>query len=386
MNEEWENIVKSIAVGDIISLGIENYVVVQVFTKSLSGNTYKVKNQRTGIYYVIKEFVDNQLFGERDSETNRIRYRRPEGGNKSKAEMLCEKEIAFQRMVLSEKETNNRYIFPMEEYFDNSNDDYKNAPLLITYTENGVVLSEYCNQMQNNRDLGDIFLIVKAICHAVNSLHTKQVLHLDLKPDNLYLEKNKDSYLIKILDLGSAQKIGEFNYQLFSLSSGTVLFRSPNIGKLGNAYTECQRERIISQLSFYDDIYSIANILMYLLLGKTYTEIRNRLPQKGERETDKLENDLKKYGMKSLTWCHSYLKLMFDKLKNKEYTSVIAENNMDVSSSFYNDVCVLSEIVVGKGYYPESVRRNGNTFMERYIANRGISIDNRMIPDIEPRV
>lgn len=375
---------KPIAIGDIISLDNENYVVVQIFTKSLSGNTYKVKNRRTGIYYVIKEFVDNQLFGERDPKTNRIRYRKKEE-SKSKAEMLCEKEIAFQRMVLSEKDTNNRYIFPMEESFYNSN-EYVYAPLLITYTEEGIVLSEYCNRMQNDRDLGDIFMIVKAICHAVNSLHMKQVLHLDLKPDNLYLEKNKDSYLIKILDLGSAQKIGEFNYQLFSLSSGTVLFRSPNIGKLGNAYTECQRDRIISQLSFYDDIYSIANILMYLLLGKTYTEIRNRLPQKGERETDKLENDLKKYGMKSLTWCHSYLKLMFEKLKNKEYTSVIAENSMDVSSSFYNDVCVLSEIVVGKGYYPESVRRNGNTFMERYIANRGISIDNRMIPDIEPRV
>lgn len=375
-----------LSIGDIIVIENEKYSVVQVFTKSLSGNTYKVKNVRTGVYFVIKEFVDSLIDGERDLVTNRIWYQKSDETLKSKAEILCEKEIAFQRMVLSEDGTNNRYVFPMEIHLDTQKGKYTYAPLLSVYTEKGIVLSEYCSQMQNKRDITEIFMIMKAMCHAVDSLHEKNILHLDLKPDNLYLEKDKDSCIIKILDLGSAQKINEFDHKLFSLSSGTVAFRSPNVGKLGNAYTERQKAKIISKLSFYDDVYSLANILLYLLLGKTFTEINDRNPRKGEHKKEMFENDLVEYGFNTLVWCHSYLKYMFDKLKNKKYTCVIAQNSSDEPYSFYSDICTLSEIAVGEGYYPESIRQNGSAFMERYVLNRGIKINENMIPDIELQV
>ena len=209
---------------------------------------------------------------------------------------------------------------------------------------------------------------------------------MDLKPDNLFLEKEKDSYLVKILDLGSAQMMNEFDYQLFSLSSGTTAFRSPNVGILGNAYSKRQIERIAPQLSFYEDVYSIANIFLYLLLGRTYNDVKNRIPKKGERESEKLEHDLSEFGSDELVWCYSFINHIFERLKNKEYTCVIAENSTDENFSFYKDICVLSDIVAGQGYYPESIRQNGNAFMKRYIANRKIRIDSKMIPDIEPRV
>ena len=375
---------KTLSTGDLLTIGKEEYSVIQVYNKSLSGNTYKVKNKRTGIFLVIKEFISDQVKGYRDPKTNRIRCATTDATNR--CAQLCQKEITFQRLVLAENDTNNRYVFPMDEHIDYDEHGKPFAPLLSVYTEKGDVLSEYCRKARDQRNVKEILKIMKAICHAVNSLHQKDILHLDLKPDNLFLEQDVDTCVVKILDLGSAQKINEFNYQLFSLSSGTIAFRSPNIGMLSNAYTEMQRNRIISKLSFYDDVYSIANIFIFLLLGKTYSEIKSRIPRKGERESEKFKDDLLELGPKELEWCYSFINQMFEKLKNKEYTCVIAKNSAEIPFSFYSDVCTLSEIVEGQGYYPESIRQNGNAFMKRYIANRKIRIDSKMIPDIEPRV
>ena len=377
---------KTLSIGDTLVLGNEEYTVVQIFTKSLSGNTYKVKNKRSGVFFVIKEFLDKKCSGNRDYKTNRLIYEKTDASIKSDAEKLCEKEIAFQRLVLSENNTNNRYVFHMEEYLDKDELGNTYAPLLSVYTEKGDVLSGYYKEMQGHINLKETIQIIKAICYAVNSLHKKNVLHLDLKPDNLFLEKEKDSYLVKILDLGSAQMMNEFDYQLFSLSSGTTAFRSPNVGILGNAYSKRQIERIAPQLSFYEDVYSIANIFLYLLLGRTYNDVKNRIPKKGERESEKFEHDLSEFGPDELVWCYSFINHIFERLKNKEYTCVITEDRTEENFSFYKDICILSDIVAGQGYYPESIRQNGNSFMKRYIANRKIRIDSKMIPDIEPRV
>lgn len=94
--------------------------------------------------------------------------------------------------------------------------------------------------------------IFDALCRSVEKLH-KEMLHLDLKPDNVFVEQDIN---VLLLDLGSSSRISE----LMALKNAgnnfqhTQLFSAPEVDA-------------IQLLSPASDVFSLGKILFYMLTG-----------------------------------------------------------------------------------------------------------------------
>lgn len=78
------------------------------------------------------------------------------------------------------------------------------AYLVMPY-EYGCTLSKYIN-IENNLTEQDILGIIEGVFSAVQMFHENNIIHLDLKPGNIWIRPNKESL---ILDFGTARIIND---------------------------------------------------------------------------------------------------------------------------------------------------------------------------------
>ncbi|MGE0126860.1 MAG: SUMF1/EgtB/PvdO family nonheme iron enzyme [Blastocatellales bacterium] len=99
--------------------------------------------------------------------------------------------------------------------------------------------------------------IVRQICGAVDAAHRSGVIHRDLKPDNILIEKVQNAERVKVLDFGIA-KLRETKTEGFLTQAGTIIgtpqYMSPE---------QCQSK----PLDPSSDIYSIGVLLYEMLTG-----------------------------------------------------------------------------------------------------------------------
>ena len=106
----------------------------------------------------------------------------------------------------------------------------------------------------NERDCGIIF---QQVCKAIQILHRKRVVHMDIKPDNILIDSNNTPFLA---DFGSAAKIPQG--AKFRHATGTEEFAAPEV-LAGEPYNP-----------FPADIWSLGVLLYSMLTGK-YPKIKN---------------------------------------------------------------------------------------------------------------
>ena len=97
-------------------------------------------------------------------------------------------------------------------------------------------------------------------------MHSRKIMHRDLKPDNILLTKSDFSATLKLIDFGLSKKIENFdNIRLnHSMGVGTPIYMSPEV---------------LSKNSDYDyqvDLWSLGLVLFEMLFGKNiYEECTN---------------------------------------------------------------------------------------------------------------
>eukprot|EP01084_Bolivina_argentea_P304967 526775_1 len=144
--------------------------------------------------------------------------------------------------------TKNEYICSLFEVYEDRNYLY----LLLDYLSGGELLTK----IEDEDGLTEIYSvsILKQILSAINYMHQNNIVHLDLKPDNI-LFVTSQQIKIKIIDFGEAKVMKSKNDKI-NVKIGTPYYMSPEI--------------IIDNPSvnpFKSDIWSIGVITFCMLFG-----------------------------------------------------------------------------------------------------------------------
>lgn len=176
------------------------------------------------------------------------------------------------RMVRNEIEllsiTDHPNIVKIYEYFE----DHETFSIIMEYLEGGE-LFEYISKRDTFSE-GLACKIMKQVLNALSYLHSHQIIHSDLKAENIMLVSNSsEDFQVKLIDFGMASKF-EPNEKLNSIQ-GTPYYMAPEI------LTACYDSKV--------DIWSCGILLFILLSGKP--------PFEGDELKDVLlkvvKNDLK---------------------------------------------------------------------------------------------
>lgn len=132
---------------------------------------------------------------------------------------------------------------------------------------NGMDLQRYIeNRAKNGLDHKTLVSIANSVIDGLEYAHSKNILHLDIKPSNIF--RTADGY-IKIIDFGIARVVGENAEIVEGASKLTVTGETGGStfkGTLGYASPEQQFGK---SLSYASDIFSFGKTLHFLATGTT---------------------------------------------------------------------------------------------------------------------
>ena len=143
-------------------------------------------------------------------------------------------------------------------------------------------LFDIFNENRKRMSLEDICLIANQILERIQWVHSKNIVHRDIKPDN-FLIGRKDPNIIYLIDFGLSKKYKSsttgkhIRFGFTGKLTGTVRFASANALRGG-------------EQSRKDDLESIGYMLIFFMRGK--------LPWQGVMGNKKIERYLKIYKMK----------------------------------------------------------------------------------------
>uniref|UniRef100_A0A8D8U540 Twitchin n=2 Tax=Cacopsylla melanoneura TaxID=428564 RepID=A0A8D8U540_9HEMI len=112
----------------------------------------------------------------------------------------------------------------------------------------------------------EVINYMRQVCEAVKHMHEKNIIHLDVKPENIMCQ-TRSSTNVKLIDFGLATKLDP--NEVVKISTGTAEFAAPEI---------VEREPV----GFYTDMWAVGVLAYVLLSGLS--------PFAGENDVDTLKN------------------------------------------------------------------------------------------------
>ncbi len=105
-------------------------------------------------------------------------------------------------------------------------------------------------------------LLMQTAAGALFSVHSKQIIHSDLKLKNVLLVRNKTgNYVAKLIDFDSSYFVHDKPEEIV----GTIDYYSPELGAYADA--EDEREEMAKNITTKSDIFSLGLIFHYYLAG-----------------------------------------------------------------------------------------------------------------------
>ena len=235
------------------------------------------------------------------------------------------------------KELNNKNIIKILDYFEDENYIF----IVMEYINGGNLYSFIKKRMKLKEKMAKY--IFKQIISAINYIHKHNIVHKDIKLENILLDINHG---IKICDFGIAKKVNSSD-QLFYGISGTPLYMAPEIFyKSDFGYQGFPVDVWASGIALYimlsgelpfktDKSVNKDSELEYAIINTTPKEIENI----SEEAKDLIKGLLCKNPSKRLT-CEEILKhpwLKDDKEKDKDICQLFTKNEMVMLSKSYID-------------------------------------------------
>lgn len=130
---------------------------------------------------------------------------------------------------------------------------------------NGMDLQRYIEtRAKNGLDAKTLIKIANRVIDGLEYAHNKKVLHLDIKPSNIF--RTTDGY-IKIIDFGIARVVGENAEIVDGGSRYTVIGETGESTFKGTIGYASPEQLVGGQLSYASDIYSFGKTLHFLATG-----------------------------------------------------------------------------------------------------------------------
>ena len=183
---------------------------------------------------------------------------------------------------------------------------------------------------QNNISKKETFRIIGELCDALAYIHNKQIVHRDIKPNNILI--TRDGHHVKLIDFGLADKD---DFDILKEPAGTTAFASP----------EQQKRNKIDNRS---DIYALGKIIQDIPYQsfKIKRITKKCLEENPEKRFSSALDVKKKLNSKTdiiiliiilLLIIFTFFSLILVNMKNKIETLEIMNNEM-VTQEFYDSL------------------------------------------------
>lgn len=161
--------------------------------------------------------------------------------------------------------------------------EYKNQPVIVMEYIEGEDLQTLLNTKPFS--IEEIVDIIQQVATALSVAHSVGIIHKDIKPANILIN-NKDQ--LKVLDFGLASFANELDSDLYSQSSGTLNYMSPE--QVNN-----------SDVTYQSDLFSLGVVFYQLLTGNLpfvgdyEASVKYAIANEQPALTSKLNNEVDEY-------------------------------------------------------------------------------------------
>ena len=233
----------------LISLSGVKYKLIGVAGQGGSSIVYKARKEGAAEdYYMIKEFYPHDLAVGRNDDGS-ICFAEGVSDILEKRMLRAINEYKTVDKLRHGNENNNPWFLNYSNPVNLNNTLYT-----VIQTEEGAMLSEriHSGAFSGKRFI-DLCDYVLKILDAIEPIHSKEYLHLDISPDNIH---HSNLNIMRMIDYNSA----------FPLSGNPDDFL-PSY-KLGYSAPELKKNIGVSSLCYASDLFSVAAILFELLIGR----------------------------------------------------------------------------------------------------------------------
>lgn len=135
------------------------------------------------------------------------------------------------------------------------------AYIIMEYIE-GIHLKQFAKSNGGVLSPEVVFYLIKPVMRALSIIHKKDIIHRDISPDNIMIDRNQK---VKLIDFGAAR-----NYEADAGDESIVL-------KYG--YAPIEQYTRDGKQGPWTDIYSLCATMYYLMTGKKIPDARKRLEE-----------------------------------------------------------------------------------------------------------
>ena len=121
----------------------------------------------------------------------------------------------------------------------------------------------------------DMIDVARQIAQGMMAAHQQNILHRDLKPDNILVRKEGNSWLVKIIDFGLAMRKQTIETSMAARPAGNTILTDSVAGTVKYAPPEQMGEMRVVRPGTYSDVFSFGKMCCYAMFKTTEPKDRH---------------------------------------------------------------------------------------------------------------